>query len=36
MDKVRIKDIKIKSFRNAVEDNARIIQPLHGRVMMHK
>jgi len=27
---------QIKSFRNVIEDNARIVQPLNGRVLMQK
>lgn len=33
---IQLSSSQIKSFRNVVENNARIFQPLHGCVMMHK
>ncbi|MDH5518510.1 MAG: carbonic anhydrase family protein [Gammaproteobacteria bacterium] len=33
---IQISPKQVKAFRNLVEDNARIIQPLHGRTMMSR
>lgn len=35
-DSIQLSSSQIKSFRRLVEDNARIVQPLNGRVMMRK